>query len=375
MKHYLQQQKEIKRIEDFVANQRRWNRERNIIAAESRLKALDRMVKLEKPKEAVKAPSFAFQTAAKQSSDVLSVRGVSKTFGSAPLLTDVSFELKLGDRLFIVGANGSGKSTLIKILTSRLEPDRGRYEYGYNQIVGYYDQEQQLIDDENTVIGELWDENGALTMTQVRTTLASFGFTGDDVFKANAVLSGGERARLSIAKLILKGASLLILDEPTNHLDIASREVLESALAAFGGTVLCVSHDRFFISSLATRILELDRRRYPDGSALYELPYDAFLEKRPPLPQQTAAEAAAPVRETVSKPNVDLRRVRKRHVIVENEIGRREKALSDIKARMNGEESSDYMALAALAREEEAVNAELQKLYDEYLELEALLEE
>ena len=158
MKHYLQQQKEIKRIEDFVANQRRWNRERNIIAAESRLKALDRMVKLEKPKEAVKAPSFAFQTAAKQSSDVLSVRGVSKTFGSAPLLTDVSFELKLGDRLFIVGANGSGKSTLIKILTSRLEPDRGRYEYGYNQIVGYYDQEQQLIDDENTVIGELWDE-------------------------------------------------------------------------------------------------------------------------------------------------------------------------------------------------------------------------
>ena len=375
MKHYLQQQKEIKRIEDFVANQRRWNRERNIIAAESRLKALDRMVKLEKPKEAVKAPSFAFQTAAKQSSDVLSVRGVSKTFGSAPLLTDVSFELKLGDRLFIVGANGSGKSTLIKILTSRLEPDRGRYEYGYNQIVGFYDQEQQLIDYETTVLGELWDENGALTMTQVRTTLASFGFTGDDVFKANAVLSGGERARLSIAKLILKGASLLILDEPTNHLDIASREVLESALAAFGGTVLCVSHDRFFISSLATRILELDRRRYPDGSALYELPYDAFLEKRPPLPQQTAAEAAAPVRETVSKPNVDLRRVRKRHVIVENEIGRREKALSDIKARMNGEESSDYMALAALAREEEAVNAELQKLYDEYLELEALLEE
>ena len=212
-------------------------------------------------------------------------------------------------------------------------------------------------------------------MTQVRTTLAAFGFTGDDVFKANAVLSGGERARLSIAKLILKGASLLILDEPTNHLDIASREVLESALAAFGGTVLCVSHDRFFISSLATRILELDRRRYPDGSALYELPYDAFLEKRPPLPQQTADEPTVPARETGSKPNVDLRRVRKRHVIVENEIGRREKALSDIKARMNGEESSDYMALAALAREEEAVNAELQKLYDEYLELEALLEE
>ena len=376
MKHYLQQQKEIKRIEDFVENQRRWNRERNIIAAESRLKALERMEKLEKPKDEVKAPSFSFQTSAKQSSDVLSVRGIGKSFGNTPLLTDIGFELKRGDRLFIVGANGSGKSTLIKILTSRLEPDRGRFEYGYNQIVGYYDQEQQLIDDENTVIGELWDDNGAMTMTQVRTTLASFGFTGDDVFKQNSVLSGGERARLSIAKLILKGASLLVLDEPTNHLDIASREVLESALAEFGGTVLCVSHDRFFISSLANRILELDRRRYPNGYALYELSYDVFLAKRPPLPESMPTAPSA-VKKNAAEPKtgVDPRKIRKRYVIVENEIGRREKALAEIRVRMNGEESSDYKALEALTHEEEAINAELEKLYDEYLELESRLEE
>ena len=224
LKHYEQQQKEIKRIEAFIENQRRWNREKNIIAAESREKALARMVKIEKPKNAPKSISFQIASSTSSAKEVLSVRELSKGYGGTALFDKLSFEMRHGDRLFVVGANGSGKSTLLKILTGRETADSGIFEAGYNQSIGYYDQEQQLLDSENTVLDEIWGVYADKSMSQVRGMLASFGFYGEDVFKQVAVLSGGERARLSIAKMISCGVSLLILDEPTNHLDIASRK-------------------------------------------------------------------------------------------------------------------------------------------------------
>ena len=376
MKHYLEQQKEIKRIEDFIENQRRWNRERNIRAAESRIKMLDRMEKLEKPDAPPDSVRFSFGAASAASHDVLSVRGICKSFGDNHVLNGLSFELKLGDRLFVTGANGSGKSTLIKILTSRLEADSGVFEFGYRIKTGYYDQEQQLIDDSSTVIEELWRENDGMTMSEIRTRLAAFGFTGDDVFKPNSVLSGGERARLSIAKLIGRGSDLLILDEPTNHLDINSREVLENALKEFSGTILCVSHDRFFISRLADRILELDKRRYESGFRLFEATYDRFLTLRPSLPESgTTSRTDAKSRSVPAQKDYALiKKNKKRLVIVGNEIERREKVLAQIKEKMNGEAGSDYIALAELEKQAESINAELSTLYEEYFSLDEQME-
>ena len=183
MKHYLIQQKEIKRLEDFIANQRKWNRERNIIAAESRQKAIDRMVKIEKPSDAPKGIHFSLESGEKSGNDVLTVRDLSKTFTRDPLFTSLSFDLKRSDRLFIIGDNGTGKSTLLKILTGKTFADTGTYLYGYNVKSGYFDQEQQLLDESNTVIDELWNGYEGLTQTKIRTAFAAFGFMGDDVFK------------------------------------------------------------------------------------------------------------------------------------------------------------------------------------------------
>ncbi|MFA6778117.1 MAG: ABC-F family ATP-binding cassette domain-containing protein, partial [Bacilli bacterium] len=248
-KHYSLQQKEIKRIEDFIENQRRWNRERNIIAAESRMKALERMDKLEKPKAAPKTISFNITPTTSKSFNVLSVRNLTKNYPGKKLINNLSFELHYSDRLFILGRNGSGKSTLLKILTNREKQDSGVIELGYNQKIGYYDQDQQLLDFCSTVIEELWSVYSEKNVSEIRGLLARFGFFGDDVFKKVSVLSGGELARLSIAKMILNGVSLLILDEPTNHLDIPSKEMLELALKEYEGTIICVSHDRYFISA------------------------------------------------------------------------------------------------------------------------------
>ena len=259
-RHYKNQQKEIARQEAYIAQQRAWNRERNIIAAESRLKLLDKMEKLEKPKEAPKTVRIRFAPSASGTSgnDVLTVKDLSFAYPNCPeVLSGLSFLVKRNDRLFIVGPNGCGKSTLIKLMLGKLQAKSGYIEAGYNVNVGYYDQENQNLTAENTVLDELWNAYPTLPELTIRNTLALFRFIGEDVFKLVGDLSGGERARLTLSKLILSDMNVLILDEPTNHLDIDSREALETALSDFEGTVITVSHDRYFLGKLATRLIDL----------------------------------------------------------------------------------------------------------------------
>ncbi len=269
-RQYKNQQKEIARIEAYIEQQHRWNRERNIIAAESRQKALDRMVKIERPEDLPDKIRLTFTKSGESGNDVLTVKDLTKSYPNKPLFSDVSFLVKKRDRLFIAGPNGVGKSTLIKIIAEKLAADSGSYEYGYNVTVGYYDQENQNLDPDNTVLDELWNCYEGLTQTEIRSALALFLFKGDDIEKKVSVLSGGEKARLTMCKLILSKMNLLILDEPTNHLDINSREALENALSEFDGTIIAVSHDRYFISKLATRVLDLGVKPALDFFGSYE---------------------------------------------------------------------------------------------------------
>lgn len=378
LKHFEIQQKEIKRIEAFIENQRRWNREKNIIAAESRQKALDRMVKIDRPQDAPRGVTFRIAESTSRSEDVLSVRGLSKSYPGEKLFANLSFELKHGARLFVTGANGSGKSTLLKILTGRESADGGVFELGYNQSIGYYDQEQQLLDPENTVLDELWGVYADKSMTEVRSMLASFGFRNEDVFKEVSVLSGGERARLSIAKMISCGVSLLILDEPTNHLDISSKEMLESALADYNGTVLAVSHDRYFIRALATDILELDKSKYPAGYDLFRGNYDLFLEKHAQHEEEqknNKRESAGKLSYEEAKRQKNRRRsAENRFAAVEREIEETENAIADKKREQeSGEAASNYTLLNKLYEETEQLEAHLAALYEEYESLDAEL--
>ncbi len=256
-KHYKDQQKEIARQEAYIAQQRAWNRERNIIAAESRQKLLDKMVKLERPESAPKPVKMKFTASRPSGNDVLELRDVTMGFGERILFSRLSCLVKRDDRLLILGQNGCGKSTLIKLIIGKLNPLAGIIEAGYNVEVGYYDQENQNLCPDKTVLDELWDAYPRMNEADVRGALGRFRFVGEDVFKTVSVLSGGERARLTLCKLILSKMNLLVLDEPTNHLDIDSREALENALEDFDGTIIAVSHDRYFIEKLATRILEI----------------------------------------------------------------------------------------------------------------------
>lgn len=368
-KHYELQQKEIKRLEAFIAKQREWNRERNIIAAESRLKAIDRMVKIEKPKAAPKTVKFEIHSKMRGGTDVLSVRGVSKRFGKQVLFEKLSFELKKSERLFIIGGNGTGKSTLLKLITERLSADEGVIELGYGQTLGYYDQEQLLLDNSLTVIDELWNAYPTLNQTELRNALASYGFYGDDVFKPVSNLSGGEKARLSIAKLVLSGVSLLVLDEPTNYLDIASKETLEDALKAYEGTLLCVSHDRYFISSLASSLLDIEPT-YSDGYYYFKGNYADYLKKRPQSVLSDATEKSKGKGSddylNAKKEKSNRRKEEKRKAFLESETARIEERIKAIEAE---EEScaTDYIKLQELSEEKESIENLLLEYYDELL--------
>ncbi len=255
-RQYRNQEREIARQMRYIEQQRRWNRERNIIAAESRLKLLDKMEKLPPPeKDDERIPPMRFQSSIQSGSEVFTARGVSFSYGKKPIIENASFIIKRGERVFITGPNGCGKSTLISLLLGRLLPKEGKIEPGHNVNIGYYDQENQNLDPSSTVIDEIWNRYPDMPQTAVRSALAGFLFRGDDVFKEVPVLSGGERARLTLVRLMLSKMNTLLLDEPTNHLDILSREALEKAISAFDGTLVCVSHDRTFINNLATRIL------------------------------------------------------------------------------------------------------------------------
>ena len=275
-KEYNIQQKEIARLEAYIEQQRRWNRERNIIAAESREKAIARMDKVEKPKDAPKSIRFTLSSSGESGNDVVMSKGLTMGFGDNVLFRDLSFLVKKGTRTFISGPNGCGKSTLIKLLLGQIEPLSGEIEFGYNVTVGYYDQENQNLNPQNTVLEELWSEYPHLTQTEIRNTLALFLFRGDDIEKEVRVLSGGERARLTLAKLILSKMNLLILDEPTNHLDTDTLFWLEEHLRSYPKTLLLVSHDRYFLDRTATKILDIENTK----ATIYTGNYTAFAKQK-----------------------------------------------------------------------------------------------
>lgn len=286
MKEYLNQQKEIHRQEAVIEKLRSFNREKSIRRAESREKVLDKIQLVEKPLESTQEIHFSLEPSCTSGNDVLSVENLGKRFDSQVLFENVSFEIKRGEHVAIIGDNGTGKTTLLKILNQVLEADAGRFTLGTKVHIGYYDQEHHVLHDSKTAFEEISDDYPTLTNTQIRNTLAAFQFTGDDVFKQIRDLSGGEKGRLSLAKLMLSEANFLILDEPTNHLDITSKEILEQALNDYTGTVLYVSHDRYFINQTATRILDLVNRTFVN----YIGNYDYYLDKKEEL---TAAYAPA----------------------------------------------------------------------------------
>ena len=262
MKAYLNQQQEIKHQQEVIAKLKSFNREKSIKRAESREKMLAKIEVLDKPTEVNDAMHIILEPRTESGNDVLSIRNLSKSFGPLKLFSHVDMEIKRGERVAIIGNNGTGKSTLLKIIMDRLPADMGQIHPGTKVHVGYYDQEQQVLHQEKTIFDEIQDEYPDMDNTRVRSVLAAFLFTGDDVFKQISELSGGERGRVSLAKLMLSEANFLILDEPTNHLDITSKEILEDALNHYTGTVLYVSHDRYFINKTATRILELTAKTF-----------------------------------------------------------------------------------------------------------------
>ena len=293
LKEYLNQQQEIKHQEAVIEKLKSFNREKSIKRAESREKMLDKMTRIEKPLELNTDIHLTLEPSRISGNDVLSIDHLSKSFPSQVLFKDCSFEIKRGEHVAIIGDNGTGKTTLLKILNQVLPADSGTFTLGTNVEIGYYDQEHHVLHMEKTIFDEISDDYPTLTNTQIRNVLAAFLFTGDDVFKLIGDLSGGERGRVSLAKLMLSEANFLILDEPTNHLDITSKEILEHALNDYTGTILYVSHDRYFINQTATRILELVNQTFVN----YIGNYDYYLEKKEEL---TAAYSTAPEDSSIS---------------------------------------------------------------------------
>ena len=376
-KAYLNQQREIKHQEAVIAKLKSFNREKSIRRAESREKMLDKMQRLDKPAEINDQMRLTLEPRFISGNDVLTVEELSKSFPGQTLFQNISFEVKRGERVALIGNNGTGKTTLLKILNQVIPADSGKFTLGSKVQIGYYDQEHHVLHMEKTVFQEISDTYPTLTETQIRNMLAAFLFTGDDVFKVISSLSGGERGRVSLAKLMLSEANFLILDEPTNHLDIASKEILEEALNSYTGTVLYVSHDRYFINQTATRILDLTNQAIVN----YIGDYDYYLEKKEEL---TAKYAPSTVQEEESVQVSDNKlswqqqkeqqaKERKR----ENELKKTEKRIEELEAR--DQEIDETMVLpevctnvaecTRLSKEKAAIAAELEELYEKWEEL------
>ncbi|MCI8550181.1 MAG: ABC-F family ATP-binding cassette domain-containing protein [Lachnospiraceae bacterium] len=373
MKEYLNQQAEIRHQEEVIRKLRSFNREKSIRRAESREKLLSKMERVEKPTEAASAMHIRLEPRVISGNDVLTVRGLEKSFGNNRLFSNVSFEIKRGERIAVIGNNGTGKTTLLKIINGLLSADHGEIRLGARVKIGYYDQEQQVLHMEKSLFDELQDTYPAMDNTQVRSVLAAFLFTGDDVFKRIGDLSGGERGRVSLAKLMLSESNLLILDEPTNHLDIVSKEILEDALNNYTGTVLYVSHDRYFINRTATRILELTEHTFVN----YIGNYDYYLEKREAL---TAAYAQSEAALSPSSPeDSDTRldwqaqkeeKARERKRL--NDLKKAEEEIASLEERNSAidelsaspEICTNMSELLKLSKEKEQNDARLSELYD-----------
>ena len=377
-KAYLNQQRDIKHQEAVIAKLKSFNREKSIKRAESREKMLDKVQRIDKPQEIQNQMRISLEPRFVSGNDVLTVESLSKSFPGQTLFSDISFEIKRGERVALIGNNGTGKTTMLKIINGLIDADSGRFTLGSKVQIGYYDQEHHVLHMEKTIFEEISDAYPTLTETEIRNMLAAFLFTGDDVFKLISALSGGERGRVSLAKLMLSEANFLILDEPTNHLDIASKEILEEALNSYTGTVFYVSHDRYFINQTATRILDLTNQAIVN----YIGDYDYYLEKKEELTEKYAPAAAQAVTEAKQASDNKLSwqqqkeeqaRQRKR----ENELKKVEARIEELETR--DKEIDETMILpdictnvaecAKLSKEKATITEELEGLYEKWEEL------
>ena len=361
---YENDMKEILRLEGIIAQQRQWNREKNIKTAESKEKVIERIkAQLVVPDSKVERIRFSFSPKCVSGEDVLTVTDLKKSFGSKEIFANASFNVYKGNRVFLLGDNGCGKTTLLKILTKDLSSDGGSFKFGSNVMTGYFDQVQEHLDLTKTVLEEVWSTFPAMSETSVRSSLAAFLFKGDDVYKVLCDCSGGERARVALLKLMLGGYNFLLLDEPTNHLDAFSREELENTLLNYSGTMLIVSHDRYFINKLATEILELT----PTGIVEYQSNYDEYIQRK----QNIQAVSVAKKKEE-KKPNdyklkkerqSQLRKMKTRLAKCEQEIEKTESIIDEINEKLS---SSEYEKLMALTSQLEAENKKRDELYEEW---------
>ena len=370
LRHYENTQREIRRIEGIVEQQRRWNRERNIRTAESKLKQIERLKKTLVAVDRLPEDfSFAFPVRQESGNDVLRGTDLSFSYGRHEIFRGVRIDIKKGERVFLLGPNGCGKTTLLKMLSSRLGGTGGYVALGSNVDIGYYDQTQESLHRDKTVLYEVWDEYPRMTETEVRSGLAAFLFKGDDVFKSIGDLSGGERARVAILKLMLSRCNLLLLDEPTNHLDIISREALEMALTCYEGTIFMVSHDRYFINRLADRIYYMEN----GGVTEYVGNYDDFTARRASERVTAAPETSAVSPEKEKRVNdykqrkeaaAAERRRRKQIENAENDIERLEAELATLNERMSQPDvSADYARIMALTQEAADMQQQIDALY------------
>ena len=375
LKEYLNQQREIKHQEEVITKLKQFNREKSIKRAESREKMLNKMEFVDKPEILNDKMDIKLEPNVISGNDVLTVDNLTKGFDGTVLFDNISFQIKRGERVALIGSNGTGKTTILKLINGIIPADSGSIYLGAKVNIGYYDQEHHVLDPDKTIFDEIRDAYPDLNNTQIRNTLAAFLFTNEDVFKYIRDLSGGERGRVSLAKLMLSNANFLILDEPTNHLDITSKEILENALNSYTGTVLFVSHDRYFINSTATRIIELANKTVVN----YIGNYDYYLEKKDilgakPITNNTSKSSNS----AISKLNWQEEKVKQaQQKKIKNEIKRTEERMALIEAEIeeldnmyaNPAISSDTAKLMEIHTRKEALSKELDELYDKWGEL------
>ena len=384
MKEYLNQQQEIKHQEAVITKLKQFNREKSIKRAESRQKQLEKIDRVEAPVTHIENMRLSLDISKESGKDVLTVHDLSKSFDEKHLFSNINFEIKRGERVAIIGDNGTGKTTLLKIINGLLSPDTGEVIYGSNVSIAYYDQEHQVLHMDKTLFDEISDTYPEMNNTQIRNILAAFLFTGEDVFKKIGDLSGGERGRVSLVKLMLSKANFLLLDEPTNHLDILSKDVLESALNSFPGTICYVSHDRYFINKTATRILDLTGNRLLN----YIGNYDYYIEKRETVEgaanlsvnniEEKPAEVSDSKQEWIENKNAQAQKKK-----ITNALNKCEKEIEKIEEKLglideefaNPEISSNVGKLMELQKEKTALEEKLEKLMNEWEELTLSLEE